>query len=885
MTIPDTGPASQGYLRIIILLALGYALAGRLGLMLAIPPGYATAIFPSAGIALGALLVWGYKVSPGIFLGSLTLNIWISLDQGSLSGQAAIFAVSAASGALLQAIAGCWLSRRLLGNSLTLSNERQIFGFFLIGGPLACMVNASFGAGSLLLSGIIPESAFAFSWFTWWIGNSMGVLIATPLLLIAFARPRALWKGRTTSVALPLCTVTLVLVGFFIWTSKWEQSLIEADFKDSARQIHGKLQDSLGDYIDTLASTERLFASSERVSQSDFRNFLQHTLVSKPGIHGISWNPVVRATDRETFIADVREEDFPDYQIFELAPDRSKTPAPARDQYVVVRYIEPLETNRGALGLNVAANPARREALKEAARTGKARITERITLVQDKSEQAGFLVFYPAYFEQDPETQNAADSLRGFVVGVLRLGDIVDAVLSKTLTTRPNFRLSDVTNGHPVGLYGKEDSDERSRSPVQWQETIHIGGRTWEALYWPDPRYFQEYRGWQAWAVLVAGLLLVSLFCLLLLAMSGRTHQVQELVTQRTSELHGIVTTATETILTVDASGRVQFINPAGLALLGYQAEELTGAPLSGILPDLDPLTNSEAGNEQGLQQYIGRRETVALTKDQVAVPIELGLSSFEASESLKYTAVIHDLTARKQIERMKDEFIATVSHELRTPLTSIKGGLSLMSSPAFDTQPEKREELLKIATQNCARLEGLVNDLLSFAKLEATDLTFSEAPLSLFELVQETLNANLEYARQYDVSFVWKPGTEADVSVKADEARLAQALTNLLSNAAKYSPKGGRVLVSSEQQGDRVRVSVTDRGEGISADFQEHIFEKFSQADSANTRKVGGTGLGLAITKKIIEKHGGSIGFETHPGQGTTFYFELPLWSSDPGR
>ncbi len=242
---------------------------------------------------------------------------------------------------------------------------------------------------------------------------------------------------------------------------------------------------------------------------------------------------------------------------------------------------------------------------------------------------------------------------------------------------------------------------------------------------------------------------------------------------------------------------------------------------------------------------------------------------------------VIHnatDITERKRIERMKDEFISTVSHELRTPLTSIHGALGLITSgKAGDVRPEIMK-LLDIALRNSERLRGLIDDILDIQKIESGRVKFDLRPLELKSILETSLEDNKSFGEQFNVKFVMDD-ILPEVKVSADSNRLKQVMDNLLSNAAKFSPTDSSVEVSVFRHDEVVRVAVKDNGPGIPDDFKGKIFKKFTQADSSITRERRGTGLGLSIAKAIIEEHGGKIGFETEIDVGTTFYFDLPEW------
>ncbi len=239
---------------------------------------------------------------------------------------------------------------------------------------------------------------------------------------------------------------------------------------------------------------------------------------------------------------------------------------------------------------------------------------------------------------------------------------------------------------------------------------------------------------------------------------------------------------------------------------------------------------------------------------------------------------VIHDVTNLKQTERLKDEFVSTVSHELRTPLTSIRGSLGLLVSGIMGVFPEKAKKLLDIANNNCERLLLLINDILDIEKIEAGKMDFELKVIELNQIVKESIDVNKMYAEKFNVTIELTPNNNEEYLVSVDSSRLMQVLANLLSNACKFSYENEKVSVTVQQVGSSVRVSISNRGVGISPEFKSRIFQKFSQGDSSTTRGKGGTGLGLNISKTIIEKLGGVLHFESELNDLTTFYFDLPL-------
>lgn len=233
------------------------------------------------------------------------------------------------------------------------------------------------------------------------------------------------------------------------------------------------------------------------------------------------------------------------------------------------------------------------------------------------------------------------------------------------------------------------------------------------------------------------------------------------------------------------------------------------------------------------------------------------------------------DVTERKRTERIKSEFISTVSHELRTPLTAISASLAVMKGGALGEFSAPVTKLLDIAHKNSLRLTHLINDLLDMDKLVAGKMYFDMQVQEVLPLIEHALANNQSYAEQYKVTLVLQ-ANDAHPRIRVDASRLQQVLVNLLSNAIKFSPAGSVVILIVSEYEQRVRIAVMDQGSGIPAEFHARIFQKFSQADSSDSRQKGGTGLGLAITRELVERMGGTIGFESQENQGTTFFIEF---------
>ncbi|WP_174860856.1 PAS domain-containing sensor histidine kinase [Sulfitobacter maritimus] len=354
----------------------------------------------------------------------------------------------------------------------------------------------------------------------------------------------------------------------------------------------------------------------------------------------------------------------------------------------------------------------------------------------------------------------------------------------------------------------------------------------------------------------------------------------QNLAKARKEGLEMLMANAPVAMAVVALDGTFILLNDACYPLFGYSPgvlEQMSFWKLS----ETDTLGKVKAEVDEFLTGKINasRIEERYEKPDGTIIDIAIRLSvvRHEDPQDTRLVVQMVDITEKKRLESLKDDFVATVSHELRTPLASIHGALRLLTEEVGEGRSSRVDKLLELADRNSVRLTQVVNDLLDFQKLTAGHFTVSLADVDAVGLVQQTIVDNEPFADKFNVSFAADLPDQA-VLVRADPQRLKQVVTNLLSNASKFSTTGGTVRICLNTADDACTIFVENDGPGISSEFGTRIFQPFSQQAEHLTRNREGTGLGLSISKELIENMGGEIGFTSTPHVATVFWVRLPL-------
>lgn len=583
---------------------MSYAATGEIGLQLALPPGYSTAVWPPAGIALAAALIWGWRSGPGIALGALVINFWAGYSSlhGTMPAALSRLSVAVAVGAVLQAQFGRYLLRRFGGHPNALATPREIAKLYLLGGPLASLVNASIGVGTLAVIGALPPDSVPYSWTTWWVGDVTGVFIFTPLFLV-WRQPNRLLRRRTPPTAIALLTAFAMTMGLVGYTLSLERHNLAARFADQSGLLAEDLKRALGAQLNAVGAVEALMSGDDPVELDDFRRFSSRIRARTSDMAVLEWVPRVAETDKAAFESWARRVVQPDFSIHDKDTGKASAPLDSGDRFPVT-YVDPPNGNQQAIGVDLGSIPTRAETLWSSRDSAAPTLTGRIQLVQDN--QPAVFIAIPVYRSgQPPESvERRRLDLKGFALGVVRLRPLIDEAFSRHDLGGVHYWLQDATVPEATVLLASNADGARPDvlrlggkgllSPkfvIGGAFPLDVGGRRWILRTTPTAAFVGRNFSHDAWLILLGGLLLTGGVGAVALIITGREHSLRTMVDERTQALaaseqryRDLFTGSPQPMCVVDqASLRVIDVNDAAISEYGYSREEFLALALADL--------------------------------------------------------------------------------------------------------------------------------------------------------------------------------------------------------------------------------------------------------------------------------------------------------------
>lgn len=693
----------------------------------------------------------------------------------------------------------------------------------------------------------------------------------------------------------------ILLLGLLATAALWhslltnQQQRAEAEFALHNREVLAAIEKRLQDHEQILLSGVAFFDASQQVNRQEWGQFVSRLKLEHnfPGIQGVGVVKAISASELAAYQAAAKTEQLPQIH-----------PSGEREFYTSIMYLEPdNERNRAALGYDMFSEPVRRKAMQYAVEHNSTSISGKVTLKQEIKgpQQAGFLMYVPVFYHHKPQSTAAERwaALYGFVYSPYRMDDLMQGILGNRnlmvdFTIHDGEQASDATLMHNSARWHETEPNHQALFSSRY--LIPAYGHQWLLTLTSRQAFERQFSSLLNWSLPLSGIVISSLLFLLVLELLSRQQQAlalaERLAKQRAeseARFHQLFLHMGQGVLIYDANAHLLDANPAALKLMGLTMAQLQGSmalagdwqinppqalPPAPLQPVLEVLVSGEGKTSEEIGFWHSELQAYLWCNLDVYPQFAADTQQLE-----KIYLVLSDITERKRVAQMKDEFVATVSHELRTPLTSISGALDLLCHQVLEDEghAELKQHMLQVAYDNSKRLTLLINDLLDLEKITAGGMSFDIKPQPLIPILTLSVEANQVSGRKRGIRIEFSRPAE-DPPVLADSLRLQQVLANLLSNAMKFSPDNSVVRLGLSAVPGFIRISVCDSGMGIPQQFRPLIFQKFSQADASSSKRQQGTGLGLAICKELVERMQGRISFSSEEGVGSCFYVDLPI-------
>jgi PAS domain S-box-containing protein len=892
--------------------ALAYALVGGVAVLMAIEPGYAAALYPSAGIALACTLAYGFRILPAVALGSLAVNLFVGAMRGPVDGPVVALAAAIATGATLQAALAAFLVKREVGEPLTLSEPRDITRFFLLGAVAACTVSATVAVLALRLAGVITPQDLPFHWWTWWAGDTLGTLIGAPIVLTLIGRPRGDWADRRVTVGLSLVLVTALLGTAIAQVARWDEQRARDLFERDAGSAADALTTQLREPLYALEAMRDIFVASDGVTRDEMRRAAGGWLRQPLHLQAIGFSQRVPRERIAAFESEVRAEGLANYRVFDRSGPDADDVAQRDADVIAIRYIEPIDRNAGALGVNPLSIGAARPAVLHSWRTGEPAASAGFRLTQEPGDQTGVVVYQAVYRGPAESDAQREAAMVGVVFVTLRMEDTVRSILARA----PDYLhwcLLDTGPRPPQRLAGPNGCETRSSDGLVQQRMIDVAGRRWQLAISAQPAAVPGVRHWNAWLFSLVGLFATALLGALLLTVTGRKRRIEVAVAERTAELQLEVGERKRTesalreseqrfrnildhvpigVIYTDLDGRIKEANPKLRELVGYTSDELTLMSAIALTHPDDRAADVELSAQlvRGEIPMFRRHKRYLAKNGRTVWALAVTTVLRDAGgRPLRLVGVVEDITEHLRLEeaerarehaeaanRAKSEFVSRMSHELRTPLNAMLGFAQLLDLDRLPPLAPHQSEWTAQIQQAGWHLLHMINDTLDLSRIESGTLKLSLDAVDLHGALRATRALLEQSAQRRRVTVDQQLDPQAS-TILGDETRIKQVLTNLLSNAIKYNVERGHVEVTSRlHDAETVEIDVIDTGLGMTDEQLAQLFQPFNRL-GREASGTEGTGIGLVISRRLAELMGGTLHAHSTPGRGSTFVLRLP--------
>lgn len=885
----------QHFIHIIILAGL-YALTGKLGLLLAAQTEFATVIWPPSGIALGMLLVYGYRIWPGVLIGSMLINGHLAGSFESIDmflGAKGLATFLTGVGATLQAVIGRYIILKIFDFPLQAERARDAFGFLAIAGPVSCLVSATVGTIALYSLLDLPSSKAISNWMAWWAGDTFGVLAFMPFTLIICSNLGAVHKhgGRGLS-PLSLGAFFAVLLSIFATLLAWKVMIVHLEHKNRdifAGRVHEAqraLFFKLSSYQSGLLGASGFFAGSETVELDEWQRFVKSFEIEKnyKGINGIGFiNPVAKE-DLDAYVAEQRSEGRPD---FDIRPNREA------ENFFIIQYIEPSEINTEAVGLNIAFEKNRYDAAIKARDSGLSTITKKIFLVQDAGKSPGFLLLHPVYRNGMPI--NTVEERRAAF-----LGWIYAPFIAK------NFMQPDVPQGMQESELYLQVFDGDSKDPADMiysnrqifnligsmyerEGNMDIFQQKWTLVWSSTPVFERRILSNEPFIVLFSGMTFTSLLSMFLIVISQRTETIKREVERKTQQyvasegrMRMLVRHTPASVAMFDRDMRYIMTSERWIRDYNLFGKEVLGRSHYDLFPEIKLMPEWMEHHRRALAgESLSRDEDVWQRADGRTEWLRWALHPWRDDTGniggiIMFTEIITDAkNSKAELLRSNaalEEFAYVVSHDLKAPLRHISMCASFFEESMQEKLDDESKKLLNIMRDSSEKMRIMIESLLDYSRIGR-----SAGEYKLVDLNRALADALIALTPQIEAT-----GTvvQADAlpSIRGSQMEMARVFQNLVENAIKYRREAVSpvIKVKAHKREGLWELSISDNGIGVDPKFSTKIFQLFQRLHGEDS-PYAGAGIGLAVCQRIIHYHGGQIWLDPDYKDGCRFVMTLP--------
>lgn len=885
----------QQTIQIIILAGL-YALTGKLGLLLAAQTEFATVIWPPSGIALGMLLVFGYRVWPGVLIGSMLINGHVAGSFESLDvffGKAGLTSLLTGIGATLQAVIGRYLILKIFDFPLQIEKARDAFGFLAIAGPISCLVSATVGTAALYGLLDMPAGRVLSNWMSWWAGDTFGVLAFMPFTLIVCSNLSIGQKhGKRGLSPLPLGAFFAVLLSIFATLLAWKVMMVHLEHKNRdifvshAQEAQRALFFKLASYQSGLLGASGFFAGSDTVHWEEWQRFVKSLDIAEnyKGINGIGFIRPVAKDELDNYIYQQKDSGQPGF-VF-----RSEGNA---ENFFMVEYFASWEGKEDVIGLNIAAEKNRYDAAIRARDTGEPTITRKIVLAQDDAKTPGFLLLHPIYridMPIDTEAQRREAFIgwiyASFIARNFLQSDAQEVGLGQDLY----LQVYDGEEADPADLiYSNRKMYNLAGSMYHKKSTVEVFQRDWTLVWHSTPVFESWIISNEPFIILFSGMTFTSLLSMFLIVMSQRTETIKREVERKTQQyaasegrMRMLVRHTPAAVAMFDRDMRYIMTSERWVRDYNLFGKEILGRSHYDVFPEIKMIPEWMEHHRRTLAgESLSRDEDVWQRADGRTEWLRWALHPWRDDSGniggiIMFTEIITDAkNSKAELLRSNaalEEFAYVVSHDLKAPLRHISMCASFFEESMQQKLDDESRKLLNIMRDSSEKMRVMIESLLDYSRIGR-----SAGEYKLVDMNRALADALVALTPQIEAAGAI---VQADSlpSVRGSQTEITRVFQNLVENAIKYRRDNVApvVKVKAGKRDGLWEISVTDNGIGIDPKFASKIFQLFQRLHGEDSTYTG-AGIGLAVCQRIIHYHGGQIWLDPDYTDGCRFILTFP--------